>query len=1103
MYKTFTSNGKWKSFAHKILLIMRLTTVIIIASMLQVSASTFAQRVTLKGNAITLKQIFSDLKKQTGYTVIYSNASINDKTTVDANFDKTPVEDVIKAVLNGQPISYTVKDKAVILSRKEKTVLDKILDVFDNIDVSGRLVDKDGNAISGATITIKGTKRSVISNSAGYFRVSKVDENDILQISYVGYTTLEVIVKPNLGNVALTMANGNLNEVEINTGYYSVKEKERTGSISKISSEEISKQPVNNVLQAMQAKVPGVQINQNTGIPGGGFSVQIRGQNSIAQGNEPFYIINGVPFIATSIAGSRDITSTRGASPLSSINPNDIESIEILKDADATAIYGSRGANGVILITTKRGKSAKPQASISITKGIAKVGHHLALMNTSQYLQMRKEALANDKIVPGSTQYDVNGKWGSDRNIDWQDDLIGGTAPTTNVQTSLSGSSANITYLIGAAYYKEGTVFPGESIFKRSSGNFSLQYTSNNRKLNVSFDASYSQVNNNTITTDITQFIMLPPNYPSLLTQDGALNWENNTMYVNPIANTLRPYNSETNNLISNANFNYTIIPNLKMKASLGYTNMSRNEFSSYPLATYSPALNYGTDRRWSYFTNNSASTYIIEGQSDYSKQVGPGKLNMLVGTTFQQSLTDGQEIRGSGYTSDALMGNIAAASLFTIPARSYLQYKYTAIFSRVNYTIMDKYILNLTGRRDGSTRFGTDNRFANFGAVGAAWIISGENFVKDKMPFISLAKLRASYGVTGNDLIQDYRYLELWNTYYSTYQGTSTIYPGQIANPNYAWEINKKVETALEVGVLNDVINFSLGYYSNRSSNQLVSKLLAPSTGFQIIQDNLPAKVGNTGWEITLNTKNITKKIFKWSTAVNLTFPKNQLINYPGLTTSTDASRFEIGQPLSIVKLYNTSVSPETGLFVREDFDNNGIIDDKDRFVIKFVGRKYYGGLDNSISLKGFQFDFLFQFVKQSGVSTLSNLTTAGRFDLTSPLNNQPIELIDRWKAAGEISTFQKYSTTAASNTSSLNARSLGGLAIVDASFIRLKSISLSYLLPTNISKRININQAKFFVQGQNIFTITRYKGLDPETQSISRLPLLQIFTTGIQFTF
>jgi len=1093
----------------KYLIIMKLSFLLLIIPLLPASASSFAQGITLSKQNATLPEIFTELRKQTDYTFIYSSTQISNAKKVSISVKDAAITDVLDRCFEDQALTYTITNNIITVKEKPQSLFNRIIKRFSAVIVTGTVFDDQGNVLAGATVKLQGSKSTTRTDEKGFFSINSDQESGTITISYLGYLSEQVnFSTDNIGpfKVLLKQETSGLEQVEINAGYYTVKDRERTGSISKVTAEQIEKQPVNNVLQAMQANVPGLQIVQNSGVPGGGFTVRIRGQNSIANGNNPFYIIDGVPFTATGLsgtAGTGAINMTANANPLSSINPFDIQSIEVLKDADATAIYGSRGANGVILITTKRGIPGNTKSSFSISQGIARVGKMLDLMNTQEYLTMRQEALSNDNLPISDIDYDLNGTWDKTKYTNWQKELIGGIASTTNIQTSVSGGVANVTYLIGGNHYRESTVFPGSNSFNRNSANFSLRRISENKKLQVAFDSNYSQVNSSLFIIDLTQFITLAPNYPNLLNENGTLNWANNTMYVNPIATTKQPYEAKTNNLVSNATISYDPLTSLSLKGTIGFTKMDRKEISNFPLSTYSPAFNYGTERRISNFTNNANETWIAEFQATWNKNIGRSKLNFILGSTFQQNLTDIQEVKGTGYQSDALLGNIAAASTLTIPNRSYLQYRYGAIFGRANYILNGKYILNITARRDGSTRFGNDNRFANFGAIGGAWIISDEGFIRQNLSFISFAKLRSSYGIAGNDQIRDYGYQELWGSS-GSYQGISTMIPRQLANPNYGWEINKKAEVALEAGLWDGRFTFSAGYYSNRASNQLVQKPITPSTGFSFINDNLHAIVGNTGWEFELGAKTISNRAFSWSTLVNLSVPRNKLIDYPGLQTSNYANVYQIGQPLSIKRLFATSVDPVTGLYSVEDHDGNGVIDfDIDLYKTKFIGRTFFGGVQNSINYKGLELDFTFQFVKQTGNGYLSTFNQAGALYVEAPSTNQPIELLARWKNSGDISTYQKFSTLGDANTSFFYAGTYGDFAVEDSSFIRLKNASLSYFIGRQLLEKLKLANAKLFLQAQNVLTITRYKGLDPETLSGFALPTLQSFSAGVQLTF
>jgi len=1092
---------------------MRLTTVILLGTMLHLSAATFGQKLNYVNKNVSLEQLFKEIKKQTNYNVVWYEGKLNTARTINANFSNATLDQVMDKALSGLPLTYTIRQNNIVIKEKTPSLLDKVISHFKNTTLFGKVTNEKGNPLPGATIRIKDTKTAVLSNKDGNFSIESKEASGALFISFLGYKPAEISFSPtNPGPFTITLIEDEsiLNEVQINAGYYTVSDRERTGSISKVTAETIGKQPVSNPLQALQGRVPGLQITQQTGVPGGGFTVQIRGQNSIANGNDPLYIVDGVTYPSTRISSSSvvGLLGTAGANSLSFINPYDIESIEVLKDADATAIYGSRGANGVILITTKKGRSELLKVDAGITQGFSQVGHFVDLLNTEQYIQMRKEAFKNDQLTPSTTDYDVNGTWYQTKYTDWQKALIGRNAALTNASLSISKATDKNSYLIGGNYYKEKTVFPNNDFgLRRTSIHSTLNLGTSTDRLNATFTTNFAHTRMNMPRSDLTNLILLSPNAPNPFDQYNKLNWENNTLYINPMATLLETNESNTDNLIGNFTINYKLFTNLVLKTSLGYTSIKRDELAKIPLSSFPPAFEPLPSDRESYFSNNYNNTWLVEPQITYTNKFGPGDFNALVGLSFQENKTQLSTIKASGYSTDELMNNIASASTI-IPFQSYFsQYRYTAVFARLNYNLFDKYFVNLTARRDGSSRFGNGKQFANFGAIGSAWIFSEENFIKEHLHFLSFGKLRASYGITGNDQIPDYGYLQLWNSSSGTYQGISTIAPttNRLGNPDFSWETNKKMETALQLGFFKDKITGEISYYNNRSSNQLVGIPLALSTGNSSIQANLPATVENSGWEFDLNFKIINTQNWKWTTSVNLTIPKNKLISYPGLEKSFNAINYIIGQPLSIREIYNVrGVDSQTGLYSIEDKNQNGALDNSDRYLNKFIGQYYYEGLQNSIHFKQFHLDFLFSFTKQNGNNYMRSISySPGVWFPNSPLTNQPTAVLERWQRTGDQSSVQKFSTSINSYIQFLNANGNGGLSIVDASFIRLKNLSFFYNLPRTWLNSLKISEAEITLQGQNIFTITNYIGLDPESQSLTNLPPLRTFTMGINITF
>jgi len=1072
----------------------------------KVSAIASAQQVNLNLKDAPLETAFNEIEKQTGFEFWYDKKELENSNKISVNIKNGTIKQTLDQCLKDQPYTYEIFDKTIVVKRKAKNNSETKNNGKD-LNIQGKVTDEKGMPMSGVNVKLIGTDRATNTDDVGQFSIVVPDENAVLQFTYLGFSTIEYrIGKERFLNITLKEEANTLQSVEINAGYYTVKERERTGSISRITSETIEKQPINNPLMALQGRVTGMEITQLTGVPGGGFRVQIRGRSSINNlqvGNEPLYIIDGVLHPSTSIASGTSSSLSIGASPLSSINPYDIESIEILKDADATSIYGTRGANGVILITTKKGISGALKISLNVSQGISKVDNHLDLLNTEQYLQMRTEAFNNDGLAPAANQYDINGVWDSNRYTDWQKELIGGTADNSNVSLNITGGNEQNKYNLGVNYYKEGTVYPGDFGFRRISIHSNLNIGANKDRFQANISANYSNSDSQLIRTDPTSLILIAPNTPNPYDEFGNLTWLNRNNYLNPMSYLHQPNDANTNNLIGNVSLNYKILKSLHFKTSLGYNTIRREEFASTPLSTFSPALNLTSTSRASFFTNNYNNTWLIEPQLDYNFLIGKGKLQALAGLSFQENSLQLQTIKASGYNSDELMGNLASASLVEKSQTSNILYRYNSLYSRINYSLNDKYFLNLTARRDGSSRFGNGKQFANFGALGTAWIFSDESFFKKLIPYLSFGKLRASYGITGNDQIPDYGYLELWsNNFAGTYQGQATIYPTRIANPYYAWEVNKKSEIGLQLSFFKNKINLEMSFYRNISSNQLVGLPLPLSTGFTTIQANLPAKVQNNGLEFLLGYKLLNKERFKWEATVNLTIPKNKLIAYPDLNTSVYADSYIVGQPLSILKTYNVYVDNQTGLYTREDYDKNGVLNGADRYLHKFTGQYLYGGFQNSLSIAQFSLDFLISFNRQNGRNYLAYAGSPGFWSTSTAAPNQPTEVLNRWQNIGEQSSTQKFSTSTNARTQYLNAVGDGGLSIQDASYIRLKNISLSYTLPNTFSEVLKLNNANIYIQGQNLLTITKYVGLDPESQGLV-LPPLRTIVMGLNLNF
>jgi TonB-linked SusC/RagA family outer membrane protein len=746
-----------------------------------VSAAGHTQNVSLSVKDQPIQKVFAELKKQTGYSFIWDEADLKGTDHVTIRVQNATLTFVLDAILKDQPLSYKVIGNLVVLKPKaivgfESTVAN---DLPPLIDVSGRIVNEVGELVP-ASIMVKGTRIGTMTDENGYFKISAIYESSMLVISAINIETKEIRIggKKDLGVITVKMKITALGEVVINKGYYTEQQKVSVSNVSHIDAKVIEKQPVNNVLLALQGRVPGLFITQSTGVSGSGVTVQIEGKNSIVKGNQPLYVIDGVPYPSqllgsiNSVLGSsanipgpiNGVTGTGPGNPLSFINPADIESIDVLKDADATAIYGSRAANGAILITTKRGKSGKTLVNVNIQNGWGKVTRKMDMLNTPQYLELRRDGLKNDNIDVNSAPYNTPLYrtfyladlyfYDSTRYTDWQDELIGGTARYTDIQASISGGNELTQVLFSTTYHKETSVFPLDFADQKGSMHINLNHRSANRKFNTQFSGMYVVNDNKLPYSDFTSAALnLAPNAPALYTENGRLNWQpvlSGTTLVstwdNPLAKSGQEFNINTHNAIFSAVIGYDVLPGLNIRTSFGYNRLESDEFQSQPIE-YNRPEDRPTATRTSVFGRNLISSWQIEPMASYQAKIGSGKLEALIGGTMQRNERERSQIRGRGFSSDQVMKDMKSAATIDIQSTFAAIYKFNSLFGRLNYNLKDRYIVNLTARRDGSTRFGSENLFHTFGSVAGGWIFSNENFTARHLPFISFGKLRASYG--------------------------------------------------------------------------------------------------------------------------------------------------------------------------------------------------------------------------------------------------------------------------------------------------------------------------------------------------------------------
>ncbi|QEC43467.1 SusC/RagA family TonB-linked outer membrane protein [Pseudobacter ginsenosidimutans] len=1075
----------------KTLLVMKLTLFLLLAFSLQISAKLHGQSVSFSGKGISLESIFPVIKKQTGYVVFCNAEVLKAARPVTIEATNMPLEDFLESILDEQPLQYAIKKKTIIISKKSKATSNSVISPHisgsiarvDLLLVRGIVCNEKGEPLAGANIMAKGSRKGVAAAADGSFSVN-AEVDDILFISSVGYEEAEIKLttattaivlssKPSSANqnavlasvhtdvrgivIVLKRSNTPLDEVQV-IAYGTTTRRFNTSSMGRVASETIARQPVSNPLAALQGRIPGLDVSLTNGVPGSAVKVRIRGTNSLTNGSEPLYIVDGVPLASgnTSLnrlgnladygtpTSSGLATPGGGLSPFQLINPAEIESIEVLKDADATTIYGSRGANGVILITTKKTGAGKLSVSGSFYQSIAKATRFWDLMDTKEYVAMRKEAFRNDNVTPNKTNaYDLL-LWDTTSYTNWQRMILGGTARASDANIALSGGNALTQFYVGAGYRQEKTVLPADDYNKRATINSTITQYSANRKLSMQLKLMYASIKSKT--PPAFSGVNLPPNAPAPFDADGNLNWgPDGGEFDNPFAILKRSGNTQTDNLIGNLQLSYAITPDLKATIKTGYNAVFLSETNLTPISSFNPKRNMTGS---SSFANSSARGWNMEPMLEYKKKTSLGSITILLGSTWQHDKTAGSSVYASGYVIDDFLTSMNAAKTLTATPASFNEYKYAAVFGRINYILKQKYVLNLSARRDGSSRFGDGNKYSNFGAVGVAWLFTEEPAIKSLMPWLSFGKLRGSYGTTGNDQIGDYRYLDTWILSANNYENRLSLSPNALFNGNYNWERNKKLEIGLEYGLFNNRIMSSIAWYLNRSDNQLVQYKLPIQTGFTNVIRNFPALIENSGVELELSAEIIKKANFKWDMGFNITFPKNRLVDFPGLSTSSYATTYVVGKSVNIVKGYlMDEVDPATGVYIVKDMDGDGRLGTGDRTLLGKTDPDYFGGINNSFTYKNFRVQLFFEFKQKFDVAQGRAASYAGSIGM-----NYPRMLLDRWQEKGDQATYQRY-TQGTGDAYTMAQRVAGSnLGYADLTYLRLRNFEFFWDLK-NIS--------------------------------------------------
>ncbi|MEQ9441153.1 MAG: TonB-dependent receptor [Cyclobacteriaceae bacterium] len=974
--------------------------------------------------------------------------------------------------------------------------------------IRGEVTDaEDGQSLPGVNVIFKGSQQGTLTNSEGQYTLTLTDSitTNTLVFSFVGYETQEVpIGNSEVIDITMNTEAQELEEVVV-VGYGTIDRKKLASSISSIGSEQIEGDPVAGLNQAVQGKMAGVQVTQNSGTPGGGLNFRIRGINTInSSTTEPLYVVDGVPVNTDNFTGINR-GGRQSLNLISAINPADISSIEVLKDASATAIYGARAANGVVLITTKRGSNGENRISLNAYYGVQELPRQIEMANADQYIGYAQDLYALNEVEPNPALFDRL----ADTN--WQD-AVYRTAPLQSYTLSASGGTEKTTYYLSGSYFDQQGIVLGSS-YQRINLRTNLEHELNDR---VTFGANVNLTrnNNNRVPEDFGRSapvqlgVISRPNIP--------VYDENGAYYIDPVfgqrdnavaVTQLTQYEDVSDRVIGNVYADIELLDGLTFRTNWGVDKLDlEGDFYIPQVVLWEGIQKQGFKTLQRYRT----FTWLNENVLTYTKDFGKHDLTVLVGNTLQQADIDRITINATTFPSDQI--TLAGAAGVYTTSDYVAGWSLASVFSRINYVYNDRYILTANYRIDGSSRFGSENKYANFPSVALAWRVSEEAFLQGNTTFSEL-KLRGSWGQSGNQPRDFYEALPLYgvNAYYG---GSSGYSPSVIGNNQLAWETTTQFNIGLDMGLFDDRISVIADYYQKNTDDLLVSLRLPEATGTLFTLVNM-GSVRNTGFEFELNSTNLVGE-FRWNTSLNMSFPKNEVTSLPGGDIPDgmdDASHYaREGYPIgSFYGYIAEGVDPATGNVIYADVDGDGerslpgALDPEDRTIIGNPHPDFYGGITNSFYWNNFDLSIQGQFVYGNDIW---NFTRREYESLTGPNNNISVDALDYWKSPGDQTEYPK-PTIGASTNALLSTR-----WIEDGSFFRIRDLTLGYSLPQALGDRMKIDNVRIYAQVQNLYNFTNYSGYDPEISvyenrgsmigaDFGSYPRARTFLLGVNLTF
>ena len=1037
-------------------------------------------KLSISLNKVTIKQFFNEIQRKTDYTFSYREGILNNNKDVSISVHNKNLSEILKSVLDSKGLSFSIQAKSIVITQQLQTST-------QSFTLKGKVTNSEGEPLIGVTVLAKNSKNGTATDFDGNFSIRINDKNTSLQFTYVGYKQENVQIKDHkFITVIMEEDSHMLNEV-VAVGYGVMRKSDLTGSVVRVGSKDISNIPTVRLDQALTGKASGVHITNTSGEPGAGTNILIRGGNSISASNEPLYVIDG--FI--------------GAGDLNLIDPNDIESVEILKDAAATSIYGARGANGVVIVTTKRGTEGRNNVTVNTYIGVQHIAKRLEMMNAREYAEMLNQQDVSVNQEPSIENPSIYGK-----GTDWQDEILR-MALMQNYQIAASGGNKDSRYYLSISMFDQEGVIKNSGI-RRYQTRLNLdRKIGKNINIGANFQFSYSQRKPNLVSLggfDYQSSALATPPTMGIYNEDGSYAADSPSRVVsNKIDNVVAQLNERKKqekaaSVYAGIFADWEAIKGLKFKTFLGL-NASNNKTSEYKPSSL-PTMIQNKVKGEAWINQGDSYSILWENTVNYMKEIAKGHhLTVLGGYTLQTSRSEGLSLYGKNFTNDLLdWNNLSDAETKTILiGSSASEWAIISYLGRINYSVLDRYLVTVTGRYDGSSRLGKDNRFAFFPSVAVAWRLSEEKFMK-RFSKLDNLKIRASYGLSGNQDIALYQTLPLMkqqNVILTDIPQVGYI-PDRLGNDKLKWETTAQFDFGIEASFFKSRLNIEFDTYTKRTRDLLLDVEFPYTSGFKNGFMNV-GKISNRGVELMIRSTNIVTKDFSWTTEFNIARNKNKVVALgpdkdfeytfrPGLGTHP-YSWLKVGQPVGAFYgyimdgIYRTREQIEAGnepnaslgQKIYRDINGDGVITIEDQTTIGDPNPDFFGGLNNTFTYKNFTLNVFLQ-------GTYGNDILSGGDFLYATVDprfvNQYKRVKNFWSLDNPNAEYPKLYSNDEYQPSTY--------MIHNGSHLKIKSVSLYYNLPVKKWKRNKvISEFQCYITGTNLFTFTSYKGYDPEVNT------------------